>query len=31
VGNTVLMNEHGLSELGEHEAETGDDGKLPVQ
>src|SRR5713226_4647285 len=25
------MNEHGLSESGEHESETDDDGKLPVQ
>jgi hypothetical protein len=28
VGNTGLMNEHGLSESGEHEAEI-EDGKLP--
>jgi hypothetical protein len=28
VGNTGLMNEHGLSESGEHESET-DDGNYP--
>jgi len=28
VGNTGLMNGHGLSELGEHESET-EDGTLP--
>jgi hypothetical protein len=31
VGNTGLMNGHGLSESGEHESETDEDGKLPVQ
>jgi hypothetical protein len=31
VGNTVLMNEHRLSEPGEHEAQIADDGKLPVR
>jgi hypothetical protein len=30
VGNTELMNEHGLSESGEHESETGD-GEFSVQ
>jgi len=30
VGNTVLMNEHRLSEAGEHETQIADDGKLPA-